>query len=152
MSSTAISIADIIGQSLDFHQFVHVAPRMILTMLWHVRNGAILFYAMMLCETQAMIMKKAGCSYVKLVTHLLPVDAELYQHSTNVQDESRLDISAPGIYGTFERTFCDVRVTNPYCPSNVYKPLDTIYLDHEKIKEQSLKNVWFNPRKVQLFH
>ena len=72
-----------------------------------------------LCKTEALIMKEAGCTDVKLEPHLLPVDPLLYQKTTNTQDEARLDISARGIHGTFERTFCDVRVTHPNSPSCV---------------------------------
>ena len=44
--------------------------------------------------------------------------------------------SARGIFGTFERTFCDVRVTHPNCPSNVFKPIDDIYKEHETAKKK----------------
>ncbi len=47
-----------------------------------------------LCKTEAMIMKEAGCSDVKLEPHLLPVNPKLYQRSTNTLDGARLDISA----------------------------------------------------------
>ncbi len=88
-----------------------------------------------LCNTEAMIMREAGCTDVKLEPHLLPVNPELYKKTINTQDEAHLDISARGIHGTFERTFCDVRVTHPNCPSSVYKPLASIYKDHEQQKK-----------------
>ncbi len=79
-------------------------------------------------------MKEAGCTDVKLEPHLLPVQSEVYQRRTNTQDDARLDISARGIFGTYERTFCDVRVTHPNCPSGVFKPLKEIYSSHEQQK------------------
>ena len=45
-------------------------------------------------------------------------------------------MSARGIFGTFERTFCDVRVTHPNCPSNVFKPVADIYKEHEAAKKR----------------
>ncbi len=81
-----------------------------------------------------MFMKEAGCTDVKLEPHLLPIDANLYPQATNTQDEARLDISARGIFGTYERSFFDTRVTHPNCLSNVFKPLDTIFKDHEHQK------------------
>ena len=80
-------------------------------------------------------MKEAGCTDVRLEPHLLPVDPKIFQRQTNTQDDARLDISARGIYGTYERTFCDVRVTHPNCPSGVYKPLKEIYSSHEQQKK-----------------
>ena len=60
---------------------------------------------------------------------------ELYEKSTNTQDDARLDIAARGIHGTFERTFCDVRVTHPKCPSSVVKPLSAVLKEHEQQKK-----------------
>ena len=76
-----------------------------------------------ICHTESLIMKEAGCSDVQLEPQLTPVSAELYHQRTNTQDEARLDISARGIFGTYERTFFDARITHPNCPSGVYKPL-----------------------------
>ena len=80
-------------------------------------------------------MREAGCTDVKLEPHLLPVNPELYEKSTNTQDDARLDIAARGIHGTFERTFSDVRVTHPNCPSNVFKPLSAVLKEHEQQKK-----------------
>ncbi|MCP4458807.1 MAG: hypothetical protein GY816_12410 [Cytophagales bacterium] len=87
-----------------------------------------------ICQTESLIMKEAGCTDIKLEPHLLPVQSELYQRRTNIQDDARLDISARGIFGTHERTFFDVRVTHPNCPSGVFKPLKEIYKSHEQQK------------------
>ena len=46
----------------------------------------------------------------------------------------RLDISAVGVMGSFERTFFDVRVTHPQAPSNVTLALPELYKKHEKEK------------------
>ena len=44
---------------------------------------------------------------------------ELCGQSANTTDGARLDIAANGYWGgRFERTFVDVRLFNPYTPSN----------------------------------
>ena len=56
-----------------------------------------------------MIMKEAGCIDVKIEPGLLECDTDKnLGTATNTQANARLDVSARGIFGTFERTFCDV--------------------------------------------
>ena len=86
-------------------------------------------------DTEALLMKEAGCKDIQIEPHLLPVDNSLYKHETNTDHGARLDVSARGIYGTFERTFIDIRVTHPNCPSNVFKPIANIYREHEHSKK-----------------
>ena len=88
-------------------------------------------------DTAALIMREAGCVDVKIEPGLQDCssDMSLHQH-TNTQAGARLDVSARGIFGTFERTFCDVRVTHPNCPSNVFKPIADIYKEHEAAKKR----------------
>ena len=40
------------------------------------------------------------------------------------------------MFRDYERTFFDVRVTHPNCPSNVHKPLKQIYHEHETEKKR----------------
>ena len=54
--------------------------------------------------------------------------------STNIQNQARLDISARGIWSSHEKVFFDVRVTHPYAPSNINKPIHTLFEEHEKQK------------------
>ena len=88
-------------------------------------------------DVEAMLMREAGCVDVRIEPGLLECDTDSsLSHRTNIQPNARLDISARGIFGTYERTFCDVRVTHPNCPSNVFKPIDDIYKEHETAKRK----------------
>ena len=60
------------------------------------------------------------CHNVSTEPHLQPVTGESLAFATsNAQDGARLDIAANGFWGgRFERTFFDVKVFNPFAPSN----------------------------------
>merc|ERR1711954_485858 len=64
------------------------------------------------------MLKDSKCRDVEIEPGLLPVNPENYKPTTNTQPEARLDIAATGLYGSFERTFFDLRVTHPSCESN----------------------------------
>ena len=85
-------------------------------------------------DTEAILLKEV-CKDVVVEPTLLPVDPDNYAPRTNTEDGARLDVSARGLYSTFERTFIDVRVTHPNCVSNVHKPLEKIYQEHEQLKK-----------------
>ena len=86
-------------------------------------------------ETAALIMRESGCKDVQTEPGLQDCSTDTSLHrQTNTQAGARLDVSARGIFGTFKRTFCDVRVTHPNCPSSVYKPVADIYKEHEAAK------------------
>ena len=57
--------------------------------------------------------------------HLQPMTGEVMSGlSANIQDGARLDIAADGFGGSrFEQAFFDVKVFNPYAPSNQKTPL-----------------------------
>ncbi|MDD9818414.1 MAG: hypothetical protein OXU61_09830, partial [Gammaproteobacteria bacterium] len=57
--------------------------------------------------------------------------------TANSQDGARLDVSANGVWGgRFEKTFFDVRVFNPYAPSNNQTP-SVCYRKHEQEKNRA---------------
>ena len=59
--------------------------------------------------------------------------------SANIQDGARLDIAADGFGGSrFERAFFDVKVFNPYAPSNQKTPLSACYRSHEKQEKEEI--------------
>ena len=65
-------------------------------------------------DTTAVIMKEARCVDVQTEPGLQDCSTNPGMKShTNIQPGARLDVSARGLFGTFERTFCDVRVTHP---------------------------------------
>ena len=76
------------------------------------------------------------CHDVCTKPELQPVTSEtLRGASANCQDGARLDIAANGFWGgTFEKTYFDVRVFNPFAPSNRQTQLSTTggtYRKHE---------------------
>ena len=84
-------------------------------------------------DSVANVMKEV-CTDVKVEPALLPVNPNDYSSRTNTSDGARLDISACGIKGTFERTFIDIRVSHPHAPSNVTLTLKQVYERNEKEK------------------
>ena len=61
----------------------------------------------------------------------------LFTHSATTENNDRLDIAASHFWGgRFERAFFDVRVLNPYDPSNRTLPTVTCYQRHEREKRR----------------
>ena len=58
---------------------------------------------------------------------------------------ARLDVSAVGIWRPMERTFLDVRVVHPNCPSHKRKKIERIYEENEKEKKAA-----YNQRIIQV--
>ncbi len=85
-------------------------------------------------DAEAKIMKEVAYD-VKVEPQLQPVakPSEL-ANGSNTADSARLDVSARGIFCSFENTFFDVRITNPNSPSQQDKNLADIYKKHEKEK------------------
>ena len=84
---------------------------------------------------------------------LQPVTSEtLRGASANCQDGARLDIAANGFWGgTFEKTYFDVRLFNPFAPSNRQTQLSTTYRKTRMNKEASLRTTNKRDRTCQLY-
>ena len=65
------------------------------------------------------------CNDVCIEPHLQPSTGETFSGaSATTEDGARLDIAANGFWGSrYERAYFDVRVFNPYAPSNRQPPL-----------------------------
>ena len=76
------------------------------------------------------------CHNVSIEPHLQPITGETFPAMTaNTKDDARSDIAADGFWGgRFERTFFDVRVFNPYAPSNHTPTMSSCYRKHENIR------------------
>ena len=79
--------------------------------------------------------------YLRLVTKdvrieplLTPIESANFQQKGNNADKARLDISARGVWSTFERTFFDVRIFNPKSPTYQGKTMPQLYTLHENEK------------------
>ena len=70
--------------------------------------------------------------------HLQPITGERFHlRSASTEDQARLDVVASGVWGgRFERTFLDVRVFNPYAPSNRTSSLPACCHRHEHEKRR----------------
>ena len=78
------------------------------------------------------------CHDVAIEPHLQALSGEAFPHATaNIQDGARLDIVASGFWGgRFERTYYDVRVFNPFAPSNQHSQPESVYCRHENLKRR----------------
>ena len=79
------------------------------------------------------------CHNVAVEPHLQPLSGETMHGASSItQDGARLDIAADGFWGgRFERAFFDVKVFNPYAPSNQRSSLPSCYRTHESIKKRA---------------
>ena len=79
------------------------------------------------------------CHDVRVEPDLQPITDETMTAATaNTSDGARLDIAMNGFWGgRFERTFVDVRVFNPYAPSNRNSTISTCYRNHENQKKRA---------------
>ena len=79
------------------------------------------------------------CHDVRVEPDLQPITDETITAATaNTSDGAQLDIAINGFWGGhFERTFVDVRVFNPYAPSNRNSTISTCYKNHENQKKRA---------------
>ena len=73
------------------------------------------------------------CHDVQVEPELIPVESSDYVGG-NTSEKARLDISARGLFGPFQKTFFDVRVFHPNAPSYKSREISQLYLTHEKMK------------------
>ena len=75
------------------------------------------------------------CHNVSVEPHLQPSQVRF---PPLPQTGARLDVAADGFWGShFERAFFDVKVFNPYAPSNRRTQLSTCYRSHEASKKRA---------------
>ena len=91
--------------------------------------------------------KDSVAEYLRTVTNdvrieplLTPIESTQFQQKGNNADKARLDISARGVWSTFERTFFDVRIFNPKSASYQSKTLPQLYTLHENEKKSQYMN------------
>ena len=86
------------------------------------------------------------CNNVCTEPELQPLSGEALQgRSVNCQDGARVDIRAEGFWERSQSAFFDVRVFNPFAPSNCSRSFSATYQQHEKLKrtanEQRIREV-----------
>ena len=72
------------------------------------------------------------CKDVTIEPGLIQLDNEEISGASG--DRAGPDISSRGLWGTFQRTFFDVRVLHPNAPSYLNTPISTLYKSHENEK------------------
>ena len=97
-------------------------------------------------DTEADLLKEV-CRDVRTEPMLLPTNKNAHPPGTIVDDQARLDIVATGLWGTFERTYFDVRVTHPGAKSNAGKSLDKLLNVNEKEKQTKYSSRVINTEK-----
>ena len=100
-------------------------------------GGYVTFRHNALRDTEADFLKEI-CRDVRTEPSLLPTEASQHPPGTITGDQAKLDIVATGLWGTFERTYFDVRVTHANADSNIDKSLEKLLSDDENDK----KEVW----------
>ena len=88
-------------------------------------------------NTIARLLQKAGCKGVEIEQQLLPVEGELDGvKGVEKGDEARMDVTAFGLWGAWQRAFFDIRVFDPIAPSYAQKSINTLFQTHEKEKKR----------------
>ena len=112
----------------------------LLSMHCHVQKVAFLPSGTMRSETILPISCQKSVTMFQLhEPHLQPITGEVPTSATaNFQDGARLDVAADGFWGSrFESAFFDVKVFNPYAPSNRRPQPSACYRTHEASKKRA---------------
>jgi hypothetical protein len=109
-------------------------------------GGYVTFRHNALRDTEAELLREV-CRDVKTEPLLLPTNKKDHPHGTITNDQARLDIAATGLWGTFERTFFDVRVTHSGAKSNSTVPLEQLLKRNENEKKRKYSSRVINTEK-----
>ncbi len=93
------------------------------------------------------------CKDVCIEPDLQPVFEELNGATANSQPGARLDIAANGVWGgNHEITYFDVRVFNPYAPSNKHSDMQMVYSTNKPRNGHMRRELekWNTPHSHQL--
>ena len=94
-------------------------------------------------DLEAELMREV-CSDVKIEPQLIPI-ANRNLVSGNTKDGARVDVSGNGVWSPMEKTFLDIRVMHPNCPSYINMDISQVYKTHEKEKKRL-----YNERIIQV--
>ena len=85
------------------------------------------------------------CLDVKVEPQLLPLHNE--DANGNNAEKARPDVSGIGVWAPQERTFIDVRVFHPNCPSYINRDISKLYASHEKEEKKAYNERIINVEK-----
>ena len=97
-------------------------------------------------DTFAKLLDEA-CYDVRIEPPLTPLTGEVLPHTTNTDDEARLDIVARGFWLEWMMAFFDVKVFNPFAKTYLNKNLNAVFDDNEKCKKTK-----YNQRVIDIEH
>ena len=97
---------------------VYVEALSVSSMLYHVQEEA--FPPLGTTKSMISLLLTEVCNEVYVEPDLQPVSqGQLNGLTANQHDGARLDVAANGFWGgRYERTYLDVRIVNPFAPSN----------------------------------
>ena len=95
-------------------------------------------------DLEATILKDV-CRDVRIEPELMPIGNRTFNEGAITSHRARLDVSAVGVWSPMERTFLDVRVVHPDCPSHVGKSIESLYKQNEQEKKRH-----YNQRIIQV--
>ena len=88
------------------------------------------------------------CNDVAIEPRLMPVTEETFElRSSNIEDDSRLDVKARGFYRQGQVAFFDVRIAHLNAESNKSQPTEKVLLKHEQEKKRA-----YNRRVLEIEH
>lgn len=108
------------------------------------KGGYVIFRHNKIRDLEAELMKEV-CTDVKIEPELLPLTNQ--QLNGNNADKARLDVSGIGVWAPFEKTFIDVRIVHPNCPTYINKDIKDVYVQHEKLKKSAYNERILNVEK-----
>ena len=75
------------------------------------------------------------CYNVEIEPPLLPIESDGLSGG-NTAERARLDVAGVGVWGSYEKTFLDIRIMHPNAPSYINKPVEEVYELHESEKKR----------------
>eukprot|EP00116_Pleurobrachia_bachei_P009017 sb/3469279/ len=101
-------------------------------------------------DLTANILLEAGCKGVEvepqLLEGLLPISGETFKYrSTITENSARLDVSARGVWGPFDKVYTDIRVFNSFAPTYNRQSVEDTFRRQE---QEKIRN--YNDRVVQV--
>ena len=67
------------------------------------------------------------CHDVKTEPELIPLENNSLGVNSATGERARPDVSGVGVWGGYERTFLDIIITHPNCPTYANMPADQLY-------------------------
>ena len=101
------------------------------------KGGHIIFRHNRIRDLNANFLRQV-CHNVITEPELIPLESDGFQVSQgNRADKARLDISANGLWGPFQKTMFDVRIFHPHAKTYEDLNIADVYSRHEREKQRS---------------